>query len=50
MFPAFGANELADLCSTLEAAGKSDDWDSIKDSAPRLADVMQEVTDYINKL
>ena len=45
-----GANELADLCETLEAAGKSDDWDTINATAPRLSGIVQDVTDYIKSL
>ncbi|NQU59427.1 MAG: Hpt domain-containing protein [Rhodospirillales bacterium] len=45
-----GANELADLCQTLEIAGKAEDWDEIDKAAPRLKGVMQEVTDYIKAL
>ncbi len=45
-----GANELANLCLTLETAGKADDWDEIDKAAPRLGDVMLEVTDYIKRL
>ncbi len=45
-----GANELANMCQSLETAGKAEDWDEIDKSAPRLAVVMQEVTDYIKAL
>ena len=45
-----GANDLADLCQTLEAAGKAEDWGEIDKAAPRLAGVMQDVTDYIKAL
>ena len=45
-----GANELADLCQTLEEAGNAEDWDKIDNAAPRLAGVMQQVTEYIKAL
>jgi CheY-like chemotaxis protein/HPt (histidine-containing phosphotransfer) domain-containing protein len=45
-----GANELADLCQTLETAGKANDWDAIDDAAPRLSDSIQKVVDFINTL
>lgn len=45
-----GANELADLCLTLETAGKADDWDEIEKAAPRLSSSIEEVIEYIDKL
>ena len=45
-----GANELADLCQSLETAGNSDDWDEIDISAPRLKGILQKVTNYIKAL
>ncbi len=45
-----GANELADLCQTLETAGKADDWDEIDKSAPRLSSTIQRVVEYIDNL
>jgi HPt (histidine-containing phosphotransfer) domain-containing protein len=45
-----GANELADLCLTLEEAGNAENWDEIDNAAPRLAGVMQKVTEYIKAL
>ena len=45
-----GATELADLCADLETAGKSDDWDTIDDAAPRLSGIVQDVVAYIDKL
>ncbi|MBL6945076.1 MAG: PAS domain S-box protein [Rhodospirillales bacterium] len=45
-----GANELADLCQTLEMAGKAEDWDEIDKTAPRLAGVMHDVAEYIKAL
>ena len=47
---AVGAIVLADLCAALEAAGKSDDWDTIDDSAARLSGIVQDITDYIKAL
>jgi len=47
---AVGATEMANLCTILEAAGKSDDWQEIDKSAPRLTGLMQQVTDYIDAL
>jgi signal transduction histidine kinase/CheY-like chemotaxis protein/ABC-type amino acid transport substrate-binding protein/HPt (histidine-containing phosphotransfer) domain-containing protein len=47
---AVGANELADLCLTLETAGKAEDWDEIDKSAPRITEVMKEVADYIARM
>ena len=45
-----GAMELADLCEVLEKAGKSEDWATIDDSAPRLSGIVQDVIDYIKAL
>ena len=45
-----GANELADICTELEAAGKNDDWDTINALVPRLPSVMQQVSAYIENL
>jgi signal transduction histidine kinase/CheY-like chemotaxis protein len=45
-----GANELADLCSELEEAGKKDDWDVINQGAPKLDQLMEDVESYINGL
>jgi signal transduction histidine kinase/DNA-binding response OmpR family regulator len=45
-----GANDLADLCETLETAGKAGDWGEIDKAAPNLAAVMRGVTDYIKAL
>ena len=45
-----GANELADLCQTLEIAGKDEDWEVIDLEAPRLAPTIQAVIDYIKGL
>jgi len=45
-----GANELADLCQSLEAAGKSENWDEIAKGAPQLSDTFQKVINYIDAL
>ena len=45
-----GANELADLCQTLETAGKAEDWDEIDKTVPHLASAIQGVVDYIDDL
>ncbi|MBT3767755.1 MAG: transporter substrate-binding domain-containing protein, partial [Rhodospirillales bacterium] len=47
---AVGANELADICTELEKAGKTDDWDTITKLVPRLPGVMEQVTSYIEGL
>ncbi len=45
-----GANELADICETLEQAGKQGDWDVINASAERLPGIMREVVAHIGAL
>ncbi len=45
-----GANKLADLCQTLEIAGKAEDWDEIDKAAPRLPNTIQSVVEYIDNL
>lgn len=45
-----GANLLADLCTTLETAGESKDWQTIDESTPQLEKLMKEVRTYISKL
>ena len=45
-----GANDMADLCQTLESAGNSEDWDVIDPEAPRVSSTTQEVLEYINAL
>jgi signal transduction histidine kinase/CheY-like chemotaxis protein/purine-cytosine permease-like protein/HPt (histidine-containing phosphotransfer) domain-containing protein len=45
-----GANDLADLCQTLESAGKIDDWDVIDEETPRLSSTFQRVVEYIDAL
>ncbi len=47
---AIGANYLADLCLSLETAGKADDWEAIDLEAPKLDNAIGEVIDYINTL
>jgi PAS domain S-box-containing protein len=42
-----GANDLADLCQVLEAAGNAEDWSEIDKAALRLSDTFQKVVDYI---
>ncbi len=43
-------NDLADLCQSLEAAGKVEDWDVIEKKAPRLSGTIENVVEYINNL
>jgi len=45
-----GANELADLCQTLETAGKAEDWEEIDKAAPHLPNIFQKVVEYIENL
>ncbi|MBT7954665.1 MAG: response regulator [Rhodospirillaceae bacterium] len=47
---AIGANYLADLCLSLETAGKADDWDAIDLAAPKLDTAISDVIEYINTL
>jgi CheY-like chemotaxis protein/HPt (histidine-containing phosphotransfer) domain-containing protein len=47
---AVGANELADLCLTLESAGKAEDLDEIDKAAPRLPSTIQRAVEYIDNL
>ena len=42
--------ELADLCQTLESAGKDEDWNEIDKAAPGLASTFQNVIEYIDNL
>jgi len=44
---AVGATELADLCLTLERAGKGGNWNEIEAKMPRLKDCMDEVQAWI---
>ena len=45
-----GANELADVCQSLESAGKEEDWGMIDGKVPNLDQLMEEVESYINGL
>ena len=45
-----GANELADICQTLETAGKANDWDSVDKTMPNLPDAINKVIQYIQDL
>jgi len=45
-----GANELADLCETLETAGSAENWDEIDEAAPRLPSTMEKVVEYIKNV
>ena len=47
---AIGANALADLCSNLEKAGKSEDWEVLKVDMPRLPGLFEAVVKYIEAL
>ena len=48
--PHIGANELADVCQSLETAGKEEDWGLIDESVPNLDHLMGAVESYINGL
>jgi PAS domain S-box-containing protein len=45
-----GANQLADLCAQLEAAGKSGDWSTIDASVGQLPDILKDAVGYIEGL
>jgi len=45
-----GAGALADLCVTLEAAGKAGDWATIDELAPKARDAFVQVETFISKL
>jgi len=45
-----GANALADLCLTLESAGKNGDWPTIETAVPELNAESTVVLDYISAL
>ena len=45
-----GANNLADLCQTLETAGKAEDWDEIDKAVPHLPNAIQRVVEFIDNL
>jgi PAS domain S-box-containing protein len=47
---AIGADSLADLCESLEAAGKADDWDTIEADYPALAAAVEAVKAHIEAL
>lgn len=45
-----GANKLADLCQTLETAGKGKNWDEIDKAAQRHPSTIEKVVEYIDNL
>ncbi len=45
-----GANELADLCLALEAAGIKEDWNIIDNDVSKLDALMADVETYIRAL
>ena len=45
-----GATELADICQSLETAGKEEDWELIDERVPVLNHLMKDVESYINDL
>jgi CheY-like chemotaxis protein/HPt (histidine-containing phosphotransfer) domain-containing protein len=45
-----GANELADICTALETAGKENDLETIGQLMPRLEPAFEEVKNYISSL
>ena len=47
---AVGANALADLCVTLEKAGKAGDWMVIETNIPQLSSLFSRVVDHIRAL
>ncbi len=42
-----GAHDLAALCEALEAAGRSEDWATIEETAPRLEPTLDRVLRFI---
>jgi len=42
-----GANELADTCAALEAAGRDEDWSTLDNIAPKIGSQMENVEVYI---
>lgn len=42
-----GARDLAEVCETLEMAGKAGDWETIDGAAPRFAPALDAVLKYI---
>jgi len=47
---AIGANDLADVCSRLEMAGKNDQWSEIEAGYPDLEPALNSVIEYIEAL
>jgi HPt (histidine-containing phosphotransfer) domain-containing protein len=45
-----GARELADVCQSLESAGKDEDWDMMDEGVPKLDHLMEDVESYVNAL
>jgi signal transduction histidine kinase/CheY-like chemotaxis protein/HPt (histidine-containing phosphotransfer) domain-containing protein len=45
-----GAMELADICQSLETAGKEEDWEMINNNVPKLDQLMKEIEGFINAL
>lgn len=45
-----GANELTDICLSLETACKEDDWKTINNQAPSLDKLMSEIEIYVSRL
>ncbi len=45
-----GANQLADVCTALEAAGHAGDWKTINRVAPTLGAMFAEMKSYVNAL
>jgi len=45
-----GATELGELCSGLEQAGMSNNWDTINTDVPKLAGLMSQIEAYVAKL
>lgn len=45
-----GATELADVCQSLETAGKEEDWELIDERVPKVDQLMEAVESYINGL
>jgi signal transduction histidine kinase/CheY-like chemotaxis protein/HPt (histidine-containing phosphotransfer) domain-containing protein len=45
-----GARKLAELCLSLETAGKEENWKVIDEGMPELSGLMDEIVDYVNRL
>ena len=45
-----GAGKLAELCLSLETAGKEENWDIIDEGIPELSGLMDDIEDYVNRL